>query len=271
MGGKRSGEGGGEGDALQQRVLEALLSLQRSGAGCAGAAAAAPGDSAAAAAAADADADAAAARAPPPPTFQAFCAAIGMGEEGCGQAAQRATHFLRRFCKEAPCNAALAAAGCSGEGDVALAGACAAGGEGGLEAGGQLVCVDLTDPLLSAAQAGLVGRVVIERFRAGDRGRSKCLCVDGAQRFGEGVWRALRDAAGSMHLEKIRILVSAGAAEGSALGLLEAADVRIVHAGEAPGRAGVSCAWEAVVGEGGGAEPLLELQLEVRRRFTGTR
>jgi len=129
---------------------------------------------------------------------------------------------------QAPENAALRMAG-EGCGLAAVA------------AAGALVVVDLTNPLMSRAEANCVFQVVVEQFRVLPlpRGVGKLLALDEAHKFmdgdaEDGLSRSIVNAARLMRHEGLRLVVSTQSPKALAPELLELVSVAVLHRFHSP-------------------------------------
>lgn len=104
---------------------------------------------------------------------------------------------------------------------------------------GRLVVVDLTDPLLPAAEANGIFQVLVEHFRTMDSGGcGKVLALDEAHKFmdgnssssgGDGLSRAIVDCARLMRHDGLRLLVSTQSPLALAPELLELTSLCVMH------------------------------------------
>jgi hypothetical protein len=102
---------------------------------------------------------------------------------------------------------------------------------------GRLVVVDLTDPLLPAAEANGIFQVLVEHFRTMDAGGcGKVLGLDEAHKFmdassagGDGLSRAIVDCARLMRHDGLRLLVSTQSPLALAPELLELTSLCVMH------------------------------------------
>jgi len=157
------------------------------------------------------------------PEFGAFCkecleACASQGQSG---PLEQRLELLRQFVAESEENAALSGQ----QKDL-----------DGLMASGVLVVADLTDPMLSPAEANGVFQVVLEQFRQKKLSCGKIVICDEAHKYfdgrtkgGDGLANAIVDTVRLMRHEGIRVVVSTQSPLTMPPELLELATVAVLH------------------------------------------
>lgn len=153
------------------------------------------------------------------PSFADFVACVRAECDVKGQGAplSQRLKLLESLVAESEENAAVADEG----GDVETA--CAPG---------RLVVVDLTDPLLAAAEANGVFHVVLEKFRALPLRCGKVLALDEAHKYmtsGDGLSQAIVNLARLVRHDGLRLAVSTQSPLALAPELLELVTIAVIH------------------------------------------